>query len=200
MMEIVVSKRHIKLEKELNELDRLVLDFTRVLSRGNLDYAVVSGYVSILFGRSRSSEDIDILLQKISEKRFLILWKEVTKSFDCLTVDDAKAAYKRYLSDRAALRFSRKGGVIPNIEIKFPKVELDRWVIKNAKKVVLNRSAIRISPIELQIAYKLLLASNKDVEDARYIYKLFNDKLDAKLLEYFLKKLDKQDEFKRYVA
>lgn len=199
-MELDVSRRQIRLEKELNELDRLVLDFTKVLSRNKIHYVLVSGYVSILFGRSRSSEDIDILVQKISERRFLSLWKKILRSFDCLTVNDAKVAYERHLSSRSALRFSKKGEVIPNIEFKFPKVALYEWVISNAKKVLLNGSAIRISPIELQIAYKLLLASEKDIEDARYIYRIFQDKLDAKLLKYFLKKLDKQDEFKRYVA
>jgi hypothetical protein len=198
-MELDVSRRQLKLDKELNELDRLVLDFTKVLDRNKIHYVLVSGYVSILFGRSRSSEDIDILVQRVSERRFLQTWKEAKKSFDCLTVDDAKMAYERYLSARSALRFSRKGEVIPNIEFKFPKVELDEWVIRNARKVLLNGSAIRISPIELQIAYKLLLASEKDIEDARYIYRLFQEKLDAKLLKYFVKKLDKQDEFKRYI-
>ncbi|MGI0038162.1 MAG: hypothetical protein ACRD99_07370 [Nitrososphaera sp.] len=58
-MEIDVSDDLIKLDKELNDLDRLVIDFVAILNRCKINYVLVSGYVSIHFGRSRSSEDID---------------------------------------------------------------------------------------------------------------------------------------------
>ena len=50
--------KEIKLNKELNKLDKFVIDFCKLLDR----YVIVSGYVSILFGRSRSTEDVDLLI------------------------------------------------------------------------------------------------------------------------------------------
>lgn len=63
-MEIKVSKNRIKLNKELNDLDTFVIDFVKILDKSKIKYVLVSGYVSILFGRSRSSEDIDIIVKK----------------------------------------------------------------------------------------------------------------------------------------
>lgn len=40
-----------------------------------------------------------------------------------------------------------------------------------------------ISPIELQIPYKLYLSSDKDIEDAVYLWVLFREMLDGDLLQ-----------------
>gem|GEM_PF-4971067 len=45
-------------EKVLNKYDRFVLDFT--LEKEKIRYVLLSGYVAILFGRSRQTEDIDL--------------------------------------------------------------------------------------------------------------------------------------------
>lgn len=196
-----MSRGRIKLKKELNDLDKLVIDFVKILDRNKIKYVLVSGYVSILFGRSRSSEDIDLIVKKISKKRFSALWKELSKkNFECIIPDNFESAYE-YLMNRTSIRFCIKGQFIPNIEFKFPKVqELDNWVLNNGKQVILNRNVIKISSIELQIAYKLFLSSDKDIEDARHLYKLFEEKLDKTMLKQFLVKLDKEDEFNKYLA
>lgn len=200
-MEIDVSGGRIKLDKELNDLDMLVLDFVRLLDKNRVNYVLVSGYISILFGRSRSSEDVDIIVGKMSEARFLALWKDAMKVFDCLIPDNPESAYRNYLAADAPLHFARKGRFIPNIEVKFPAVrEIDNWVLENSKQVILNGRSLRISPIELQIPFKLYLSSQKDIEDARHLYKLFKETIDMPLLKRFLKKLDKVDEFNKYLA
>lgn len=201
-MKIEVSKASIRLVKKLNDLDKLVIDFVKLLHKNKIKYVLVSGYVSILFGRSRSSEDIDIIVKKMSKKRFSALWKELSrKNFECLVPDNFESAYEKYLTKHTSIRFSRKEQPIPNIEFMFPKAEdLDNWVLKNGKQVRLNRQVLKISPIELQIAYKLFLGSEKDIEDARHLYQLFKENLDQKLLTQFLLKLDKKGRFNRYLA
>lgn len=45
------------------------------------------------------------------------------------------------------------------------------------------------------------LSTDKDIEeDARHLYKLFKEKLDKDMLQGFLKKLDKQGVFNKYLA
>jgi len=44
-------------------------------------------------------------------------------------------------------------------------------------EVVLNRRRLSIGPMELQIAYKVWLGSDKDKEDARHLYRLFGEHL-----------------------
>jgi len=200
-LKIKVSKASIRLVKELNDLDKLVVDFVRILDRNKVKYVLVSGYVSILFGRSRSSEDIDIIVKKLPKRRFAVLWEDLLKYFECLVPDNFESAYDKYLMKQTSIRFSRKDQPIPNIEFMFPKAEdLDNWVLKNGKQVRLNRQILKISPIELQIAYKLFLGSGKDIEDARHLYQLFKENLNQKLLSEFLLKLDKKGLFNRYLA
>ena len=200
-MKIKVSKASIRLVKELNDLDKLVVDFVRILDRNKIKHVLVSGYVSILFGRSRSSEDIDIIVKKLPKRRFAVLWEDLLKYFECLVPDNFESAYDKYLMKQTSIRFSRKDQPIPNIEFMFPKAEdLDNWVLKNGKQVRLNRQILKISPIELQIAYKLFLGSGKDIEDARHLYQLFKENLNQKLLSEFLLKLDKKGLFNRYLA
>lgn len=42
------------LERELSMLDKFVIGFTRLLEKHGVRYVVVSGYVAIVFGRSRA--------------------------------------------------------------------------------------------------------------------------------------------------
>jgi hypothetical protein len=198
-MEFEFKDRKIKLQKEFNELDNFTLRFTELLNRGKIKYVVVSGYVAIMFGRNRNSEDIDIITEHLSWEKFSNLWDSVIKDFDCIITPDKRDAYESYLSQKLSLRFSNKRQFIPNIEMKFEKNPLDSWSLDNRVEVAMNGNSIFISPMELQIAFKLFLGAEKDIEDAKHLYNIFADKLDRELFEGFLAKLDKDDKFNKYL-
>ena len=198
-MEINFSKSEIKFEKGLNSLDKFVIDFTSILNRLNIKYVLVSGYVSILFGRNRSSEDIDMFIERLDFKRFQLLWNELNNVFECIITTDVNEAYNEYLTKHYALRFSKKSRFIPNIEIKFPKIDLDKWALDNRKRVVFNNHTVFISSLELQISFKLYLGSEKDIEDARFLYNLFKENLDMPLLKEFNQKLKIGEVFDNYL-
>ncbi|RLE45397.1 hypothetical protein DRJ22_04455 [Candidatus Woesearchaeota archaeon] len=198
-MEINFSKSEIKFEKGLNSLDKFVIDFTSILNRLNIKYVLVSGYVSILFGRNRSSEDIDMFIERLDFKRFQLLWNELNNVFECIITTDVNEAYNEYLTKDYALRFSKKSRFIPNIEIKFPKIDLDKWALDNRKRVVFNNHTVFISSLELQISFKLYLGSEKDIEDARFLYNLFKENLDMPLLKEFNQKLKIGEVFDNYL-
>lgn len=61
--------------------------------------------------------------------------------------------------------------------------------MKKRKLVLLNGKPLYISPIELQIAYKLYLGSDKDVEDAYYLYELFREHLKRGLLDGYSRRM-----------
>ncbi len=66
--------------------------------------------------------------------------------------------------------------------------------MENAIEVELNKTdKVRISPLELQIAYKLFLGSKKDLEDARFLFDLFKNKIDKKELMGFIRLLNVLD-------
>jgi len=192
-MEIEFKGDEIIFSRELSILDGFVLSFADILAKNNIKYVIVSGYVAILFGRSRMSEDADILIEHITFEKFLKFWSEIEQNYECLNTSNPYEAYNSYLENRHAIRMAKKGSFIPNIEIKFVKTELDRYSLKHRKHVKLADGSLYISPIELQIPYKLFLGSEKDIEDARFLFKLFKDKLDIRLLKVFLNKLKVPD-------
>lgn len=186
-MEYVYEKGRIKLSKELLKLDEFVLSFIKLLDASGIKYVVVSGYVGIFFGRSRNTEDVDILIERCSKEKFLKFWNLVTAGFECMNAASPEKAYLDYLEQNSSLRFHLKDAFIPNIELKFIKNELDKFTLENRIEILLNEiHVLFFSPLEMQIAYKLYLGSEKDLEDARFIYKLFFNNLDKKLLNDML--------------
>lgn len=198
-MDIKYSDKEIIFEKNLNDLDKFTISFTSVLNKLKIKYVVVSGYVSILFGRNRSSEDIDLIIEKINFEKFKELWKELEEEFECVITEDCKKSYDDYLAEGYSLRFSEKGKFVPNMEVKFPKTELDRWTLDNRLKILFNKNLLFISKIEVQIPFKLFLGSEKDIEDARYLYEIFYNKLNNKLMSDFNRKLNIEHLFNKYI-
>lgn len=198
-MELEFYDNTIRFEKILNFLDKFVLDFTKLLDKHNIKYVLISGYVAILFGRSRSSEYIDIFIEKIEYEKFLNLWHELYKNFECLATDKPKDAYEEYLKNKTAIRFSYKHNYIPNMEMKFPDKNMDEYALSNRMKVVLNERVLFISKLELQIAYKLFLGSEKDIEDAKYLYNIFKENLKITELNEFIRRLGVVSLFVRYI-
>jgi hypothetical protein len=67
---------------------------------------LVSGYVSILLGRARASEDVDVIIQKIDFSTFQDLYHELKKNnYYCLNADEDTIIYY-YLSDNLAVKFA----------------------------------------------------------------------------------------------
>ena len=70
----------------------------------------------------------------------------------------------------------------------------------NKMKVTLNgKYSMFISPIELQIAFKLWLGSDKDYEDARYLYNIFKTYIDVRKLNGFISELHVKKEIVKKV-
>jgi len=188
-MEIEFKGDKIIFSRELSLFDSFVLDFTEYLENNKIKYVIISGYVAILFGRSRISEDVDILIEHVSFEKFLKFWSEIEPNYECLNTGNSYEAYNDYLENHNALRLAKRGSFIPNIELKFVKNDLDRYSLEHRKQVILAEKSLYISPLELQIPFKLFLGSEKDIEDARFLFKLFKEDLDNVLLKMFLNRL-----------
>lgn len=64
-------------EKPPNVLDELVLDIVSIFDRLDIQYVVVSGYVAVLLGRSRATEDIDVIVEPFDESVAADLMREL---------------------------------------------------------------------------------------------------------------------------
>ena len=175
--------------KNLSELDIFVLDFLSVL-KAYTNYVIVSGYVTILFGRARGTEDIDIIIEKMDRGMFERFFNDLTeRNYWFLNSDDQNDLFNM-LNENLAVRIAKIDEIIPNIELKFVKDYFDNFSLKNSLKVMIGDHEMKISPIELQIPYKLYLSGDKDIEDAIYLYEIFKETIDRKTLKNFLKEFD----------
>ena len=181
-MKLEVSKDLIIINKELSVLDELVINFVSLI---DFDYVIVSGYLPILFGRVRTTEDIDVII-KVDEKKFSGFCEKL-KDYYFLNCSEKEAF--SFLKDGLSVRIARKNSVFPNFELKLAKTRVHKYSLRNKKKVKLNSNVVNISPFEVQIAYKLFLGSDKDFEDARYLFDLFKNHLKIEELKYFIKEL-----------
>lgn len=197
-MEFEFKEGEILFKRELSDLDKFVIDFVDVLNQNNIKYVIISGYVSILFGRSRTTEDIDLFIEKITIEKFKRLIKDFeSKGMWIINELNAENAYKM-VEDNLGIRVAERGKAIPNFEIKFPKKDLDNLSLQKPLKVIVNGKNILISPLEIQIAYKLYLGSDKDLEDAVYIYEIFKQNLNKTLLNNVLNELDVKRKADKY--
>ena len=178
------------LDKEINELDRFVLKFIKVIEK-HTDYVIISGYVSILLGRSRATEDIDIFIKPISRDSFKKLYDDLIRAgFWCLNAEGADKIYAN-LTDKIAVRFSEKEKVIPNFEVKIVGNVLEADAFNSRIIAKLNIGDLKISSLERQIAFKrYYLGDEKDIEDAKHIETLFKDRLDISLIENYKKMIE----------
>ena len=179
----------LKIERNLSELDKQVIDFTGKLEDLGVEYVVVSGYVAVLAGRSRGTEGVDIILEDMDEESTERVGSELKENgYWC--INSAISEIHEMLEDDLAVRFAEEGKAIPNFEVRFASDLFERDALTERLKVELDSDKLWISPLELQAAYKLYLGSEKDMEDALYLYKLFEEELDEDKLENYAEKLE----------
>ncbi len=174
----------IKLDKELSELDKFAISFCKAISK-HTKYVIVSGYVSILLGRTRASEDIDMLIPEIGKKKWVKIYSALEKEgYYCLNADTREA--HSLLEDGIAARFAPKGQVIPNMEILFAKSRIQKLALETSITVFIGNDKIAVSNLELQIVYKeKVLGSPKDMEDARHLRRILETSINLqKIKEY----------------
>ncbi len=151
----------------------------------------MSGYVAILLGRARASEDIDIITEKIDFSTFQsLITKLKQKNFYCLNTEEIKEMYA-YLSENIPIRFAKKDTIIPNIEMQWANSKFDRITLEKTMLVCMNKKLLKIPQLELQIAFKeVVLKSPKDLEDARHMRHIAEKYLDTTVLQKYTRLLN----------
>lgn len=189
-----LSDDTLTVSRELSALDKDVLEFTEILDACDVNYVIVSGYVAILTGRSRSTEDIDIILESLSETETEQL---VTKLKNHGYWGMAMPLDEMYsmLSEGSRIRIAEDGEMYPNFETWFVSNDVEREALSNPLTVTFDQGEVEISPLELQIAYKLRLAqasdslNGKDFEDALHLYLTFEERFNTEQLEAYVNEL-----------
>ena len=189
-----INKNIIKLDKEINELDKFVFKFVKILQK-HTAYVIVSGYVAILLGRSRSTEDIGVFIKELDFDAFNKFYDELRRNgYWCLNAGEVHEIYN-YLSQGLAARFALENQTIPNFEVKFAKKPLYKASFEDRIIVATQLGNVYISSLERQIAFKkYYLKSDKDIEDAKHIGSLFKENIDMEKINKYKKLLVKGNE------
>ena len=170
-------------DREPNDLDELAILFSTLLDQVGIGHVFISGYVAILTGRARATEDIDVLLARTTSDKIDQL---VTKLEDnglwgpAMPLDSMEEMLEHNIW------VARDGEMVPHLEAKFVSDEYDRASLENritAKLTSVNEE-LPIGPLELQIAYKLYLGTPKDFEDALHLHSLFEESVSTPALEH----------------
>lgn len=159
----------IVINRELTSLDLFVKDFLNILKKYS-DYLVVSGFVSISTGRTRGTEDIDILFPVMEENKFAQLFDNLQKNgFWC---------YKGDIEALNSIRFARVNEMFPNIEfVPFnEKKKAKLFEFTHPQKIRIKDFEFKIPPIEFEILYKeIILSGKKDIADALHLRTFFSE-------------------------
>ena len=170
------------MRREITErtiLDTFAQEFVDVVEK-HAKYIIVSGFVAIAHGRSRGTEDVDLIIERIRKDAFKKMHDDLLQAgFECIQSENPDVIYEDYLTDKTSVRYVRKGHFLPEMELKLARDELDDYQIRTRKKLPLTGLDIYFSSIEMNIAFKEeLLTSEKDIDDAKHLRIIYSDVLD----------------------
>lgn len=173
-------------------LDKFAEDFCRITEK-YAKYIVCSGFVSIAHGRSRGTEDIDMIIERIPAEKFIEFHRElVGKGFMCVQSEDPMVIYNEYLSIGDSVRYVLRSEAMfpPEMEVKFSKDELDEEQLANRVKFPLTQLDIYFSSIGSNIAFKEeYLGAEKDIEDAKHLRFVYKEKINEDEIERIKKEI-----------
>ncbi len=177
------------IDRTLTELDLFVKSFLEILQK-HVDYLIVSGFVSISTGRTRGTEDVDVLIPKMDKEQFIPLFNELLENnFWCFQGDTVSEVYP-YIAELENVRFARKEELFPNMECipVTPEKKAQFFEFSHPQHIRIHDFTFKIPPLEFEILYKeLVLKSEKDLLDALHLRTVFSEILKQENFKKFKK-------------
>lgn len=178
-------------------LDKFTEEFCSIVE-AHCKYFICSGFSAIASGRSRGTEDIDMVIENLSKENFFKFHYDlIEKGFECIQSNKVEDVWN-YLNDELSVRYVKKGEYLPEMEIHFAKDYLDEIQLNQRVKMPFTKLNIYFAPLEGNIAFKEeLLKSDKDIEDARHLRIIYKGEFDENKINKFkelIKKLRLKNE------
>ncbi|MFX0065553.1 MAG: nucleotidyltransferase [Candidatus Hermodarchaeota archaeon] len=159
------------------KLKEVLVTVANYLERNEIQYVVVGGFAAIVWGRGRTTYDIDIIVNQdqLDVEEFV----EFLNSKDfIISVHDIKTAFKKKTHSYIRLH----GQALYRIDLQGIYTQENRETIKTAKAVTYSGQTIQFGSPENIIAFKLKHRSERDLEDALVVFMAQREKLDWKYL------------------
>lgn len=169
--------------KDRNILNEFCEDFCRIIEK-HCCYIIVSGFVAIASGRTRGTEDIDLIIERLNFDKFREMFQDLEQhGFVCMQSKNPEEIYE-YLKDKTSVRFTRRNQELPEMELKFAKDLLDESQLKTRTKLALTGLDVWFSSINYNLAFKEeLLKSPKDLEDAKHLRLVYPELVNEEKIE-----------------
>ena len=173
----IIESDTIIIQRGLTKLDMFLKKFLNAL-KNHSDYLVVSGFVSIATGRTRGTEDIDLIVPVMEKEKFIELFNDLDKNdFWCYQGDSPSGVYEN-IKNLNSIRFAKKNEIFPNIEfVPFNQTKKAKYFeFSHPQKIKIKDFEFKIPPLEFEILYKeIILNGKKDIEDAKHLRIFFSE-------------------------
>ena len=157
----------------------------RVLNEFGYDYVFIGGVSVFVFGRSRMTMDLDVIVDEDPSRRSDFVEALRKAGFMNFQSDLDEGMYGSFFLEESMFRIDMKG-------IFSPK---DRYSLENAVEAEFNGVPIRVDCPENIIINKLILGSEQDWEDAISVFVRNKDNLDMEELEKLSRVNGVEEEF-----
>lgn len=162
----------------------------RALDAAEVPYVVVGAFAVSAWGRPRSTEDIDVILE-VDQAKVEALVLAFGERDLTLRGEDLEAALRE---GSHATVFDERS--IYHVDLR-PATDADtRRTLSSSEQVELHGETIPVASPEETIAHKLLYASEQDIQDAEGIYARQADRLDRAILARRCKQLGVLEELR----
>lgn len=177
-----------------------LLTFLRIIEAIPLNYMVSGSIASILYGKPRLTQDMDIVVVFSADKIDRFVASFPIENYYCPPPEAIKEALKH--GDQGLLNvIDQKTGF--KIDI-YPASDdpLITWGFENKKKVeLIENEEVWVAPPEYVIVKKLEYfkegSSQKHLEDIRGMLEVQDDRIDASLVKDWCNKRDLSNEWKQ---
>jgi hypothetical protein len=163
---------------DLDVLNTFTENFFKIVEK-HVECIIVSGFVAIISGRTRGTEDVDMIIRKMNLNTFRLLHQDlVDNGFACINSNNVEDIYD-ILNDSSSVRYTYKNEFLPEMEVKFERDIVDDYQFKTKTKLSLSDIDVYYSSIEMNIAFKEeYLKTPKDIEDATHLRTVYEKEFD----------------------
>ena len=158
----------------------------------NIPYVVVGGIAVLIYGRSRFTNDIDIIIDhnRLDRKDFINYLTE--KNFD-VRLEDLEGLN---LKEHCSIFFSEYQF---RVDLKGKYSEKEEYTLKTAIITRFNDIELKVASPISTIVYKLVFGSEQDYEDALAVYVRNKEKINMEILMQEAKKRGVHKKLKKLV-
>lgn len=165
---------------------------TETLELTKVSYVIVGGLVTIIYGRPRTTMDIDIIISQsdnfnILEKTFKANGFDITENEIKIALEES--SHCSIFHDKYPYRIDLQG-----IYSRLDKIAFDNKEKRKALGI-----SLMIEKIEDAIIGKLVYGSQQDLEDAKSIFENQKEKIDLNYLNNYAKELGVSDKLKKLI-